>query len=140
MRLQLITLAGVQVNEDVYEIELPTESGPIAVFAGHEPLVSLAKPGAIAIRSTKDQSDDKRTFFAIGGGVIDIDQSAVTVLVDEADHGDDIVEADAKKALEKALAMQKNAKNAVELEKASALVDRHRVRLDVAGLRRRRRS
>ncbi|HEY1085300.1 MAG TPA: ATP synthase F1 subunit epsilon [Candidatus Saccharimonadales bacterium] len=139
MNLQLVTLTGVKVDSDVYEVQLPTAAGPIGVFPGHEPLVSMAVPGAIAVRYKKGDPESQIDYFAIGGGVIEINQEAVKVLVDEADHGDDIVEAESKAALDKALAMQKSAKNAVELEKATALVDRHQVRLNVAGLRRRHR-
>jgi F-type H+-transporting ATPase subunit epsilon len=138
MRLQLVTLMGVQKDDEVYEVQLPTAAGPIGVFPGHEPLVSVAVPGAIAVRYKKEDPDSKLDFFAISGGVIEVDQQQVKVLVDEADHGDDIIETESKAALEKALAMQKNATNAVELEKATQLVDRHQVRLNVAGLRRRR--
>lgn len=136
MNLQLVTLAGIQLNQDVYEVQLPTAAGPIAVFPGHEPLVSLATPGAIAVRYKKGDADNKLDLFAVSGGVIEVTPTEVKVLVDEADRGDDIVEAETKAALAKALDMQKNAKNQVELEKATALVDRHQVRLNVAGLRR----
>jgi len=71
--------------------------------------------------------------------VIEVTQSLVRVLVDEADHGDDIVEAESRAALEKALKLKETAKDAVELEKATELIDRHQVRLNVAGLRRRHR-
>lgn len=139
MRLQLVTLTGIQKDEDVYEVQLPTAAGPIGVFPGHESLVSVAIPGAIAVRARKGDPDNKLEYFAISGGVIEITPEQVKVLVDEADRGDDIIEAESKAALEKALAMQKNAKDAVELEKATQLVDRHQVRLNVAGLRRRHR-
>ncbi len=137
MRLELVTLMGTQLDTEVYEVDLPTLAGPIGVFPGHEPLVSIAVPGAITVRYKKNDPDKLLDFFAISGGVIEIDQKKVRVLVDEADRGEDIVEAESKAALEKALAMQKNARNTVELEKATALVDRHQVRLNVAGLRRR---
>lgn len=139
MKLELVTLAGIKVDQDVYEVMLPTAAGPISVFGGHEPLVSVAVPGAIAVRHGKGDADDKLEYFAVSGGVIEITGSRVRVLVDEADHGDDIVEAESKAALAKALDLQKNATNAIELEKATQLVDRHQVRLNVAGLRRRHR-
>ena len=63
----------------------------------------------------------------------------VRVLVDEAEHGEDIVEAESKAALERALKMRDEATNQVELEKAHQLVDRHAVRLKVADLHRRKR-
>lgn len=140
MKLQLVTLAGVQLDKDVYEVQLPTASGPISVFPGHEAMVSMAVPGAITVRFAKGDGENKLDYFAIGGGIIDISSSLVKVLVDEADHGDDIIEAETKAALDRAVELKKNAKDSVELDKASALVDRHQVRLNVAGLRRRHRN
>ncbi|MCY1542435.1 ATP synthase epsilon chain [compost metagenome] len=139
MKLQLITLAGVKVDQEVYEVMMPTAAGDIAVFPGHEPLVTLAVPGAISVRHNKDDKDDRLEYFAISGGVVEISQKKIRVLVDEADHGDDIVEAESQAALERAIAMRDSAKNQVDLEKAHQLVDRHAVRLKVAGLRRRHR-
>lgn len=139
MKFQLITLLGVKVDQDVYEVILPTADGEIAVFPGHEPLVSLAVPGAIAVRHNKGDSDDKLEYFAISGGVIEVSQTILKVLVDEADSGDDIVEAESKAALDRALKARDNATSQVDLEKAHQLVDRHVVRLKVADLRRRHR-
>jgi len=135
--LQLITLTGIKVDRPVYEVILPTADGEIAVFPGHEPLVSLAVPGAIAVRYDKADHDDKLDYFAISGGVIEVSQHQVKVLVDEADSGEEIIESESKAALERALKLRENASSQVELEKASQLVDRHQVRLKVAGLRRR---
>jgi len=139
VKLQLITLLGVKVDRDAYEVIMPTADGEIAVFPGHEPLVSLAIPGAIAVRYDKADHDDKLDYFAISGGVIEVSQQSVKVLVDEADSGEDIIESESKAALERAIKLRDTAKNQVELEKASQLVDRHAVRLKVAGLRRRHR-
>lgn len=137
MNLQLITLLGTKVDQEAYEVMIPTADGEIGVFPGHEPLVSLAIPGAIAVRYNKTDSDAKLDYFAISGGVVEIKQDGIRILVDEADHGDDIVESESKAALERAIAMRDNAKDQVELEKAHQLVDRHAVRLKVADLRRR---
>lgn len=140
MDLQLITLAGVKVDKPVYEVMLPTTSGEIAVFPGHEPLVTVAKIGVIAVRHDKRDSDDKLEYFAITGGVVEINSTSVRVLVDEADHGDDIVEAETKSALERAMKLRDNATSQVELDQAHQLVDRHMVRLKVADLHRRHRK
>lgn len=139
MNLELVTLLGKKVDQEVYEVMIPTAAGEIAVFPGHEPLVTIAVPGAIAVRYKKGDADSQLDFFAVSGGVVEISQKKVRVLVDEADHGDDIVEAESKAALERAIAMRDNAKDQVELEKAHQLVDRHSVRLKVADLRRRHR-
>jgi F-type H+-transporting ATPase subunit epsilon len=138
MQLQLITLLGVKVDQDVYEVVLPTSAGEIAIFPGHEPLVSLAVPGAIAVRHNKADEDSKLEYFAISGGVIEVSPKGVRVLVDEAEHGDDIVEAESRAALERAIKLRDNARDQVELARAHEMVDRHAVRLKVAELRRRR--
>ncbi len=139
MKFELVTLLGVQLDKEVYEVMLPTAAGPISVFGGHEPLVSIAIPGVIAVRHKKGDGENALEYFAIGGGVIEITGQRVRVLVDEADHGEDIIEAESKAALERALKLRDSAKNQIELEKAHQLVDRHMVRLKVADLRRRHR-
>ncbi len=139
MKLQLVTLAGTKLEEDVYEVILPTADGQIAVFPAHEPLISVAVPGVISVRRKPTDSDDMLEVYAVSGGVIEIDGETVNVLVDAADHSSDITEAEAKDALERALKLQASATNQVELEKAHQLVDRHMVRLKVADLHRRHR-
>ena len=140
MRLQLITLLGEKFNEDVYETNISTADGEIGVFPGHEPLVTLAIPGVISVRHQKTDPDDKMELFAISGGVVEISPDYIKVLVDEAESGSDIVESESKAALELAMKMRDDAKDQVELEKAYQLIDRHQVRLKVAGLRRRNRQ
>lgn len=139
MKLQLVTLSGVKLDREVYEAQLPTTEGPIGVFPDHEPLVTMAVDGVITVRFDKNDSDNNREYFAISGGVIEIDQDVIKVLVDTADSGDDIIEAETKAALTRALDMQKNASSPVELEQAHQLVNRHQIRLKVADLRRHRR-
>jgi F-type H+-transporting ATPase subunit epsilon len=138
MKLELVTLLGKKVDQDVYEVIIPTADGEISVFPSHEPLVTIAVPGAIAVRYSKIDPDEKLDYFAISGGVVEISGERVRVLVDEAESGEEIVESESKAALERAIAMRENAKDQVELEQAHQLVDRHAVRLKVAELRRRK--
>ncbi len=138
MKLELITLTGPKVQEAVYEVILPTVTGDIAVFPGHMPLVTLAVPGVIAIRRQKNDSDDQLEHLAAYGGVIEIETHRVRVLVDEADHADEIVEETARQAFEEARALKERAKDQVELDQAQAIIDRQAVRLRVAELRRHR--
>lgn len=140
MNLKLVTLAGTKVDESVYEVIIPTVDGEISVFPDHEPLVTMAKSGVIQVRRKQADDDDRLELFAISGGVVRIDGATVQVLVDEAAHGDDIVEAESRKALERALKLRDEAKDQVELDRAHQLVDRHMVRLKVADLKRHRRN
>ena len=139
MNLKLITLGGIMVDRDIYEITIPTTDGEIGVFPGHEPLVVVAKSGVLTVRYEKGDADNKLDYFAVSGGVAKISPQDVQVLVDEADGGADIVEAETRAALERAMKMRDTAKDQVEIDQAHQLVDRHAVRLKVAELRRRQR-
>lgn len=134
---QLVSISGKKFDEDVYEVVLPTLDGEIGVLQNHMPLVSVATTGAIAIRRQSRDTDAQREFFATNGGVIDVQDNSVRVLVDEADHADDINEAEVQKALDRAQKMKAEAKDQISLEHAQTLVDRQAVRLHVAGLKRR---
>ena len=137
MKLELITLNGIKVNSDVYEVLIPTVDGTIAVMPGHERIVTLAVNGVISIRKKKGDLDEAMEHFATFGGIVEVSPTRLRILVDEADTADDILEEEARKALESAQDMKAKAKDSVELEKAQQLIDRHAVRLKVAGLRRR---
>ena len=134
MNLKLVTLGGVKLDETVYSVTIPTIDGEISVLPSHEPLVTVARDGVITVRRTKETQEEE--FFAISGGVVEIDQTGVRILVDEADHGDDIIEAETQAALERAIAARDNADDQIEREKAKQLIDRHLVRLKVADLQR----
>lgn len=138
MKLKLVTLTGVKLDEDVYSVTIPTVDGEISVFPSHEPLVTLATDGVMAVTYEKD--GDRIEFIAITGGVVEISYDYVQILVDEADHGDDIIEAETKAALERAIKLRDESEDQVEREKAHQLVDRHLVRLKVADLQRRKRK
>ena len=139
MKLELVTLTGLKFQEDVYEVVLPTSTGEIAVFPNHMPLVTLAMPGVISVRRKPTEADADMDHFATNGGVIEIGNDFVRVLVDEADRGDELVESEARAGLEREQKMKDDADDGVSLVKAQAVVDRHAVRLKVAELRRRHR-
>jgi len=134
---QLVAISGKKFDEDVYEVVLPTLDGEIGVLTDHMPLVSVATTGAIMVRRNPKDTDLQREYFATNGGVIEVSDNTLRVLVDEADHADDINEAEVQKALERAQKMKSEAKDQISLEHAQGLVDRQAVRLQVAGLRRR---
>lgn len=136
IHFQLVALTGTKFDDDVYEVILPTLDGEIGVLQDHMPLVSVATSGAIAVRREPRDADRNREYFAISGGVIEISGNKLRVLVDEADHADDINQAEAEAAMERAQALKAEAKDQVSLEHAQQLVDRHAVRLQVASLKR----
>ena len=140
IHLQLISLSGMQFDDHVYEVLVPTTEGQIGVMPGHMPLISVAAPGVIAVRRQERDIDEAMEHFAVSGGVVEVDGDRLRVLVDEADHADTIYADEARAAYERAVQMKAEAKDEISLEQAQELIDRSAVRLRVAGLKRPRRG
>lgn len=134
MKLELVSLSGIKYSGDAYEVVIPTADGEIAVYPDHMPLISIAVPGVLTIRKSK--GDTQVENYATLGGVVEVSGDTLRILVDDVEHADELYEEEVKRAYEHAQKLKSEAKNAVDLEKAQALVDRHAVRLKVAELKR----
>ena len=139
-QLKLVTLLGEKFNGPVYEVILPSKWGLISVFPGHEPLVTLLNPGAMAVRRSKEDPDIKLEFLALSGGVAKIVQDEVVVLADEAESEREIADKEAETAYKRALAAVEAVTDRIELEEAKRLVQHQAARLKVAEFRRRHRE
>lgn len=137
IHFQLVTLTGAKFDDDVYEVTVPTLDGEIGILTDHMPLISVATTGVVAVRRDSRDADTAREFFAINGGAVEIVDNKLRILVDDADNADEINEADAQAAMERAQKMKAEATDQVSLEHAQQMVDRQAVRLHVAGLKRR---
>lgn len=140
VHFELVTLTGTKFAREVHEVRLPTPDGEIGVYTDHMPLVSVATPGIILVRPKDTTPDDQMDVFATNGGVIEIMDNKIRVLVDEADHADEISEKEAREAYERALKHKAEAKDQVSLDAAQGLMDRSAVRLRVAELKRHRKK
>lgn len=124
----------VLTRDDVLRLIVPTTEGQITVLPGHAPLMaSLAIAEMIAIVPGGDEP------MAVHGGFIQVARNHVTVLADAAEHVDQIDEARAEAARERAarrLAGPRTGPEAVDLLRAQLALQRALVRLRV---RRRRR-
>ena len=140
MKLKLVTLTGTILDAEVYQVNIPTPQGEIGVFPDHEALVTLAVPGVLKIHYRDDSVDAQVELFAITGGIVEIANNEIKILVDEAESDEAITEEESKAALERAIKLRDEADSAVELEKAYELIDKQRIKLKVAELKRRRRK
>lgn len=140
LKLKLVSLLGEQMNEGVYEVILPGKTGEITILPDHESLVTLLKPGVVTVRHAKGDPDLKLEHFAISGGVLEVLNNSVVILVDEAESDRAISEKEAKESYNRALEAMKNVKSRLELEEAKELVAHQAARLHVAGLRRKHRE
>lgn len=136
MQLQIITLSGVFLDKDVFEVDVPTTAGNIAINGGHAPLAGAIKPGLLTIKHAKTDPSTKWDRIAVYEGTIEVLRNVVTVLVDDVDTLEEVSEAEAEKALARAKEMTAKAGDAVSLAEAQSMMDRSAVRLQLAGLKR----
>jgi F-type H+-transporting ATPase subunit epsilon len=104
----------------------PGEMGELGIAPRHTPLLTRLKPGEVRVQ---DEHDNEESFF-ISGGILEIQPHVVTVLADTAIRADDIDEAaalEAKQRAEEAVSDRKSdmdfARAKAELAEAAALVE-----------------
>lgn len=132
MNVEVLTLSGQKYSNEAKEVMLRTSNGDIVILPNHEPFLAIAVPGALTIVN-KDNAVD---VFSIFGGVIDVSADKVKILVDEAEHADDLIESEIEEAISFAEALKASAKDRTALNQAQSLLDRHAVRLNVVRVRR----
>jgi len=93
----------VSAEKEVFsgQVEMVVASGTIGelgIFPGHTPLLTGVKPGAVRL---KLEGGEEQIFFA-SGGFIEVQPNAITILADTALRADDLDEAAANAAQEKA--------------------------------------
>jgi F-type H+-transporting ATPase subunit epsilon len=97
-RLELISPERVLADRKVRSAQIPAEDGLLGVLAGHAPLVSPVVPGVLTLVDESGQ----RQKYAVGQGFVEITKDRVRVLVDSAEHPDQIDRTRAQKAFDRA--------------------------------------
>ncbi len=93
----------VSAEKEIFSgpVEMVVASGTIGelgLFPGHTPLLTGVKPGAVRL---KLEGGEEEVFFA-SGGFIEVQPNAITILADTALRADDLDEAAAAAAQDKA--------------------------------------
>jgi F-type H+-transporting ATPase subunit epsilon len=92
------------------------EMGELGIAPRHAPLLTRLKPGAVRL---KLESGEELAFF-VGGGILEVQPSLVTVLADTAIRAKDCDEAKAAEARQRAEELMGKAKTDVDLARAQA--------------------
>jgi F-type H+-transporting ATPase subunit epsilon len=103
LKLEIVTPEAKTYSEDVEFVQIPGSEGDLGVFPGHVPLLTQLAPGELrAVRGGREE------FLAVGSGFVEITQTSVSVLTDMAVMENDIDEAAAQAAIERAQAAMKD--------------------------------
>lgn len=138
--LEIVTILGVKLSEEVYEVMVPTEKGIIAVFQNHDDLISKVKPGILSYRRLQDDPEDRLKHLAVQEGMVIVQKNRIRLLVDEALDSDEIVKEEVKEAIEKAKEARRKAKTDADIAFAENLLAQQQVKLKVSDIKRRKRE
>jgi F-type H+-transporting ATPase subunit epsilon len=92
-------------------VALPGESGELGILPGHTPLISRIRPGTAKIV----QADGTEISIFVAGGILEVQPGLVTVLSDTATRAEDLDEAKAVQARQRAEEALRNAKDKADI-------------------------
>ena len=79
MHLEIITSEKILFEGEIKLIKLPGVSGSFEIMTNHAPIISTLTQGKIKVKETNDVV----TYFEVKGGLIEVSNNKVTVLVEE---------------------------------------------------------
>ena len=97
LRLEIVTPDAKAYSEDVEMVTLPGAEGEMGIYPQHVPILTQIVPGELIIR--KDGHD---IFMAIGEGFVEITGERVAIMADMAISAENIDEAKAEEARQRA--------------------------------------
>ena len=99
LKLEIVTPDGTVYSEDVEMVTLPGVEGQMGIYPRHVPLMSQMVPGEIIVRKSGQDY-----FLAVGEGLIEVTGEHVALLTDMAIAAENIDEAKAEEARQRAQA------------------------------------
>lgn len=125
LNIRVLTPDRVICSTTADEVVLPGLTGQVGVLEGHAALITALDTGLLRIKL-----DDKWTPIILCGGLAEVDQNRVTVLVNDVEELVSVELNEATEELEKATVAVENAETSkakldasIELKKATARVE-----------------
>lgn len=97
IKVEIVTRDRRLVRDEVDMVTLPGTAGQMGIMRGHAPLLSTLDIGEIVLHK-----NGQVQYIAVGGGVVEVRPDKVTVLAESAEHAEEIDEARAAAARERA--------------------------------------
>jgi F-type H+-transporting ATPase subunit epsilon len=126
LRLELVTPDAIVYSEDVELVTLPAVEGQMGVFPQHVRLITKLVPGEMMVR--KDGHED---FLAVGEGLVEITNDRVAIVTDMAVAAENIDEAKAEEARQRAAARLRESASTQDLASVNAAMARSLAQLSV---------
>ena len=98
IHVDIVSAEGEIFSGEAAMVFAPASQGEIGVTPRHAPLLTLMKPGEVRVQTP----DGVQQSFYVGGGALEVQPTKVTVLADTALRAQDIDEAQALAAKQRA--------------------------------------
>src|SRR5262249_40300200 len=126
LRLEIVTPEATVYSEDVDSVTLPAVQGQIGILPHHIWLMTQMVPGEMMVRKAGHVD-----FLAVGEGLVDVTGDRVSILTDMAVAVENIDEAKAEEARQRAAARLREKLSAEDLASVNAALARSLVQLRV---------
>jgi len=131
LKLEVVTPDAVVYSEDVHMVTLPGVEGEFGVLPHHTALLTQVVPGEMIVRK-----DGHERFLAIGEGLVLVTGDRVAIVTDLAVAAENIDEARAEEARERAAARLRDKISDEEVASVNAALARSLAQLRVKRRRR----
>ena len=115
IHVNIVSAEGEIFSGDADMVFAPAKAGEIGIAPRHAPLLTTLKPGSVRVQT----GDDEKLFY-VTGGILEVQPYLVTVLADSALHANQLDEAEALAARERAREMLEGKHGAIDLARAQA--------------------
>ncbi len=115
IHVNIVSAEGEIFTGDADMVFAPAKAGEIGIAPRHAPLLTTLKPGSVRV-----QTGETEKLFYVTGGLLEVQPYLVTVLADSALHADQLDEAEALAARERAKEMLEGKHGAIDLARAQS--------------------
>ena len=133
LHVEIVTAERSVLEETADMVIAPGSEGVLGILPRHAPMIALLKAGEMRLKRGADE-----VAVAVTGGVMQVEPTGVTVLADAAERAEEIDEARAREAIERARQRMADLKDKADQLQLQAAIERAHVRLQVVERRRRR--
>lgn len=115
MQVDIVSAEQPLFSGKANEVFALAAEGEVGILPHHTQFLSTLKPGLVRI-----VSGDEEEYFFVAGGILEVQPEVVTILADSAIRADDLDEAKALEAKQRAEEAMKKAQSEVDFAKAEA--------------------
>ena len=119
-KLQIMASDHMVFDGDAQSVSLPTTEGSVGILAHHSNIIMAVVPGEITYRA----ADGREETVIVSDGLLKVENGEAMILVDTAERPDEIDEARAQRAEERAREELKRANTNRDIALASAELSR----------------